>query len=76
MGICHEKVLIADLRLPVFFRCRPVDRRAFPDDIVVADDQVCLLVLVSNVLRRCTDAGKGMDLIPLADRGPTLDQDM
>jgi len=71
MRIGHEKVLIADLRLPVFLRRRPVDRRAFPDDIVVADGQVGFFIFVANILRRCADARKGMYLVPLTDRGPS-----
>jgi len=76
MGIGHEKVIVADHRFPVFFRCGAVYGRAFTDNIVIADEQRCFFAFVPDVLGRRADGRKRADLVPLADRGPALDQNM
>src|SRR5208283_2418556 len=76
VGISHKKIFVADLGFSVFFGGSPVYGSAFPDDVVIADNQVRLFVLVPDVLGGHADAGKRVDMVPLSDGCPALDHYM
>ncbi len=55
VGIGHKIIFVSDNCSPVFFGRGPVHGGAFPDNVVVADDQVGLFAPVPDILGRRTD---------------------
>ena len=51
----HQEVLVADPRDAVFFFAAAIDRHAFADDVVVADDDLRVAAGVADVLRLAAD---------------------
>src|SRR5579862_5388749 len=51
MGVGHQKIVVADARLPRRGRA-PMDRDVFAEDVAVADFQTSRLAVVFEVLRR------------------------
>ena len=74
--IGHQEILGADGGRPTALYRRAVDRDIFPKNIVMADDDLGRFPLISEVLRRSADRGKGMQLIPLTNLRPSVDRHM
>ena len=74
--IGHQEVLGTDGGLPTALYRRAVDCDILAKDIVMADDDLGRFPLISEVLRRSADRGKGMQLIPLTNLRPSVDRHM
>ena len=72
----HEETVRTDDGFIVLLGCPAVNRDVFAESIVVPDDGFGRFVFIRIILRRSTDGTELEELISLADRRVTIDDDI
>jgi hypothetical protein len=76
MRIGHEIVIIAQYRHQILFGRGPVDCGAFPDDIVIADDNPGIFLFISRILGWQTDGDKRIYMVAFSNSGVRVNDRM
>src|SRR5689334_11955113 len=76
MAASHEEAAVANGGDAVFFFAATIDRHAFANQIVVADDDLCFAAAVADILGITTQHSARKNAIAAAERHLTHDRDV